>query len=139
MPCLQPCGVRPGKASQPEIGKASRNFLCQKEQPKLRCRALHLSDMDWEILDVLTTYQTQEGIDGIRDFFRHFPDLRGQAMLLTAPPDSIYLQLIFRTQFGLFYLYALQKYTHSLVYKGWLIRDGFQRLLDFLENLRDEV
>ena len=29
--------------------------------------------------------------------------------------------------------------THSLVYKGWLIRDAFQRLLDLLEILRDEV
>ena len=70
--------------------------------------------MDWEILDFLTTYQTQEGIDGIRDFFWHFPGLHGQAMLLTAPPDSIYLQLIFRMQFGLFYLYTLQKYITAL-------------------------
>ena len=30
-------------------------------------------------------------------------------------------------------------YTRSLVYKGWLIRDAFQRLLDLLEILRDEV
>ena len=29
--------------------------------------------------------------------------------------------------------------TRSLVYKGWLIRDAFQRLLDILEILRDEV
>ena len=29
--------------------------------------------------------------------------------------------------------------THSLIYKGWLIRDAFQRLLDLLEILRDEI
>ena len=29
--------------------------------------------------------------------------------------------------------------TRSLVYKGWLMRDAFQRLLDLLEILRDEV
>ena len=29
--------------------------------------------------------------------------------------------------------------TRSLIYKKWLIRDAFQRLLDLLEILRDEV
>ena len=29
-------------------------------------------------------------------------------------------------------------YTRSLVYKGWLIRDGFLGLVIILENLRDE-
>ena len=28
--------------------------------------------------------------------------------------------------------------THSLVYKGWLIRDGFLGLVKILENLRDD-
>ena len=34
---------------------------------------------------------------------------------------------------------SYQPATRSLVYKGWLIRDAFQRLLDLLEILRDEV
>ena len=38
--CRRLSRPRPGKASQPEIGKACRNFWRQNEQPKLRCRAL---------------------------------------------------------------------------------------------------
>ena len=29
--------------------------------------------------------------------------------------------------------------TRSLVYKGWLIRDAFQRLLEVVQIFRDEV
>ena len=38
--CRRLSRPRPGKAPQPEIGKACRIFWRQKEQPKLRCRAL---------------------------------------------------------------------------------------------------
>ena len=37
-------------------------------------------------------------------------------------------------------VWATHRYgTRSLVYKGWLIRDAFQRLLDLLELLVYEV
>ena len=32
----------------------------------------------------------------------------------------------------------LYELTRSLVYKGWLIRDGFLGLVEILENLRDD-
>ena len=56
-------------------------------------------------------------------------------------PLSSILQLEMATtsEIGASLLSILSPSTRSLVYKGWLIRDAFQRLLDLFEILRDEV